>query len=129
MGDDQAGLPEEKIEGKVLQTVEGVSSRENGEAAVSHEGDVPDIPDSRPGILEVHGDYLGIDCCKKAVVLENFGTNRRESALGEDHDGIMPDARPRFMISHSGTSQLGSGMQDLWRSRSKLGCRVVTAMN
>src|SRR5271166_1764151 len=104
-----------------------VPSRENGKATVCHDSDVPNVPDSRPGILRVYGDYLGIDCRKKTVALEHFGTSGRESALREDHDGIVLDARPRFMISHSGSSQLGSGVQDLKRGRSKLACSVITA--
>lgn len=129
VGYDQAGLPKEKVEGKVLQAVKRVPARENRKVAVSHDSNVPDVPDPRPSILGVHRDYLGIDCREKAVALENFGTCGGERALREDHYGIVLDSRPHLMICHSGTSQLGFSMQDLGRSRPKFPRSVVTAMN
>src|SRR5712692_2973827 len=109
--------------------MESIPSRENRKATVCHDSDVSDVPDSRPGILAVHGGYLGIDCREKTVALENFGRCGRKNALREDHDGIVLDARPCFMISHSRSSQLGSGVQDLKRRRPKLAGSVVTAVN
>src|ERR1700747_3693189 len=109
--------------------MEGVPPRENRKITVCHDGYVPDIPDSRPGIRGIHGNDLGIDCRKEIVALQHFGTRRRENSLRKYHDGIMLDARPRLMISHSGLSQRGSGMKARKRSRSKLACGVVTAMN
>src|SRR5208282_1188732 len=106
VGDDEARLPQEKIESKVLQTMESVPSRENWKAAVCHDGYVPDVPDSCPRIFGVHRDDLGIDRRKKTVALENLWTYGRENALREDHDGIVLDARSHLMISHSGSSQI-----------------------
>ena len=120
VGHDQAGLAQENVEGKVLHTVERVPSRENRKAAVCHDGDFPNIPDSRVGILGVHGNQFGVDCREETIAFENFRTCRRENALREDHDGIVVDASPRLMISHSGMGQPGSGMKDAKRSRSKL---------
>ena len=71
-------------------------------------------------LLSVHGNQFGVDCREETIAFENFRTCRRENALREDHDGIVLDASPRLMISHSGMGQPGSGMKDAKRSRSKL---------
>ena len=129
MGHDQARLAQQKIEGKVLQTVMGVSARKDREATVSHDGNVPDIPDSCPDAAGVCRNDLGINRGKESVTFENLGTHRRKDSLGEDHDRIVMDACPSFMISHSGLSQLGFVVQNRGRGLSKLGSDVVTTMN
>jgi hypothetical protein len=73
---DQAWFAQQKIEGEVLQTVMGISSRKYREAAVSHDGNIPDILDACPGAARISRHRLGIDRGKKAVELENFRTGR-----------------------------------------------------
>ena len=47
MRDDQARLPEKRIEREVLDPVRQIPSREDGERAVFHDGDVPEVPNRR----------------------------------------------------------------------------------
>src|SRR5207302_326348 len=126
---DQARFPQQEIEGKVFQTLEGVSAREDREATVCQDGNVPEIPYSCPGTMDINRKRFGIDCRKKAVAFESFGTHRREDTLGEDHNRVMMDAGSHLMISHSRLSQLGFVVQDLGRRRPKLCSYVVTAVN
>src|SRR6266852_6076305 len=129
MGHDNARLSQQKVEGKIFQAVEGVPARKNRKAAIFHDCDVPYIPDSRLGILGVHGSNLRIDSRKKSVALENLRAIGRENALREDHDGIVVDLSPCFMVAHSRSSQLGLVVQGLDRSRSKFARSVIAAMN
>ena len=109
--------------------MESVPSRKDRKTSIRHDRDIPNILDSRSGILSVHGKYLGIDCSKKTVPLRTSGHAEEKTPCGKTIMESCMDARPRFMISHSGSSQLGSALQDFKRSRSKLACRMVTAMN
>src|SRR5580693_4045708 len=104
VGHDQAGFTEQKVERKILKTMESISACENRKSPVSHDCNIPNISDSGPGILRIDRHRLGIHYRKKTVVLENFRARRREYSLRKDHDGIVLYARPRFMISHSGLS-------------------------
>src|SRR5580658_8853169 len=107
MSHDQARLAQQEVEGKILQTVMGVPARKNWEAPVSHNGNVPYIPDPCPYALGVHRNCFSIDRGKEAVAFENLGTRRRKDSLREHHDRVVMKTCPSLMISHPGLSQPG----------------------
>jgi hypothetical protein len=126
---DQAGFAEQKIEGKILQTMKGVPAREDREATIRRNCNIPDIPNSSPDTGRVHWNCLGVDRGKKTVAFESVGTTGGENPLRKDHDWIVMDACPSLVFSHSGLSQLRSVVQHRCRGVAELGSDMVTTVD